>query len=532
MKYLFLLLMLAALGARAGGDEVVVLYNSQVPESKMVADHYAAVRHVPAAQMFGFALTTNEVMSRGDFTDFLQKPLAARLEAAGLWTFGQVDVPASGAVPAHAENRVVAGRIRYAVLCYGMPLKIAPSSSLPEATGAFKGPEGHRDEAAVDSELAWLPLIKMNMPLGGPLINPLYGCTNQERLSPTNGLLLTARLDGPSAAIANQLVDKAMAAESNGLFGRAYFDTRSLPTNSSYYPGDAWLLTGALLCRDMGFDVAVDTNAETFPASYPMSQIAFYAGWYDSDVSGPFRQPTVEFMPGAFAYHLHSFSADSLRTDGSHWCGPLLARGATCTMGCVYEPYLPFTPNIAMFIRSWASGFTFGEAAWAAQAGLSWQTTVVGDPLYQPFKTSPLDRHAQLARTHNPLLEWSFERMVNLDQARGAREAQLARFLENLPATARSAVLTEKLGDIYDAWGKPSSAITAWQQALKLNPSPQQRIRIRRTLEPKLMAEGRKADAIDDDQKLLAECPQYPGKPQVEAELKDLTRTEPDASPK
>jgi len=47
-----------------------------------------------------------------------------------------------------------------------------------------------------------------------------------------------------------------------------------------------------------------------------------------------------------------------------------------------------------------------------------------------------------------------------------------------------------------------------------------------------LYKEGRKADAIDDDQKLLAECPQYPGKPQVEAELKDLTRTEPDASPK
>jgi len=31
--------------------------------------------------------------------------------------------------------------------------------------------------------------------------------------------------------------------------------------------------------------------------------------------------------------------------------------------------YLPFTPNIAMFIRSWASGFTYGEAAWADSAG-------------------------------------------------------------------------------------------------------------------------------------------------------------------
>ena len=40
-----------------------------------------------------------------------------------------------------------------------------------------------------------------------------------------------------------------------------------------------------------------------------MSQIALYAGWYERNASGPFAQPKVEFMPGAFAYHLHSFSA-------------------------------------------------------------------------------------------------------------------------------------------------------------------------------------------------------------------------------
>ncbi|HUC83765.1 MAG TPA: hypothetical protein VL970_01125, partial [Candidatus Acidoferrales bacterium] len=169
-------------------------------------------------------------------------------------------------------------------------------------------------------------------------------------------------------------------------------------------------------------------------------------------------------------------------------------------------------------------GFTFGEAAWASQMVLSWQTTVIGDPLYQPFKFTPLEVHTQLARTHNPLIEWSFERLVNLDRERGARGPQLETFLENLPATAHSAVLSEKLAEIYDAMGKPSSAITAWQQALTLNPSPQQRIRIRRTLEPKLLAEGRKADAIDDDQKLLAESPQYPGRSQVESELKNLTQ--------
>ena len=47
---------LAPLLVRAGGDEVVVIYNSRVPESKQVAEHYAALRQVPANQIFGFAL--------------------------------------------------------------------------------------------------------------------------------------------------------------------------------------------------------------------------------------------------------------------------------------------------------------------------------------------------------------------------------------------------------------------------------------------------------------------------------------------
>jgi uncharacterized protein (TIGR03790 family) len=519
---LFFLLLLAPALARAGGDEVVVVYNSRVPASKAVAEHYAAARQVPAKQIFGFALTTNEIITRADFTDFLQKPLAEKLAAAGLWKFGKAEIPANGSQPAHSENRVVAAKIRYAVLCYGVPLKIAPDAAgdAPGEKAAIH--ELKRDEAAVDSELAWLPLIKMNVPLAGPLHNLFYTCTNRALLTPLNGILLVSRLDGPTPEIANGLVDKALAAENNGLWGRAYIDTRNLQTNDTYYPGDQWLLASAEICRQQGFDVEVDTNAETLPESFPLSHVAIYAGWYDGDVSGPFKLPAVEFMPGAFAYHLHSFSADTLRSASNHWCGPLLAKGATCTMGCVYEPFLQFTPNVAFFLQSWFNGYTFGEAAWASQLALSWQTTVIGDPLYQPFKKPPAELHAQLARTKNPLLEWSFERLVNLDLLHGVREPQLEKFLEDLPATAQSAVLTEKLAGLDDSLGKPSSAIEAWQDVLKLNPSPQQRIRIRLTLSEKLLEQGREADAAENWRQLIAEAPDYPGKPAVEEELRSL----------
>ena len=519
------LLWLAPTGARAGGEDVVVIYNSQMPESKAVAEHYAAVRQVPARQIYGFGLTTNEVITRADFTDFLQKPLADRLEAAGLWTFGEVTTPGTNGQPAQTEVRVVASKIRYAVLCYGVPLKIEPSSKLNEWEGKITGDLFRRNEAAVDSELAWLPLVKMRIPLTGPLANPFYLSTNRAALNCTNGLLLVARLDGPTPEIALQLVDKAITAENNGLWGRAYFDARGLTATNHYFLGDQWLLAGADISRQLGFEVEVDTNEATLPATFPMSHIGIYAGWYAFDPCGPFTASKMEFMPGAFAYHLNSYSADTLRSTTQHWCGPLLAKGATCTMGCVYEPYLQFTPNIAFCLQALGNGYTFGEAAWASQIALSWQTTVIGDPLYQPFKKSPPELHAQLARTKNPLIEWSFDRLLCLDVAHGLRAPQLLSFLANLPATAQSAVLSEKLAALYEDSGKPASAIEAWQNALKLNPSPQQRIRLRLTLGEKLTAQQRLAEAAENYRALIAEGPDYPGRNVIDEKLKALEQT-------
>jgi uncharacterized protein (TIGR03790 family) len=407
---------------------------------------------------------------------------------------------------------VVASKIRYTVLCYGVPLKITPDINIHENVAEKMQPELRRNEAAVDSELAWLPLLHMEFPLTGPFPNWLYGATNAALFDPTNGILLIARLDGPTVEIANGLVDKAVQAERDGLWGRAYFDARGLEPTNSYYTGDQWILAAAQISRELGFETTVDDKPETFPASFPMSQIAIYSGWYDPNASGPFALPKVEFMPGAFAYHLHSYSASTIRSTTDNWCGPLLAKGATCTMGCVYEPYLAGTPNVAVFLQMFGNGFTFGEAAWAAQPVLSWQTTVIGDPLYRPFGKSPQRLHFELSHAHNPLNEWSYLRLVNLGLARGARMTEMSEILENLDAATNSAVLTEKLADLYDAQGKPSSAILTYQNALKLNPSPEQRIRLRLTLGDKLQAQNRDAEAVENYQKLLTESLDYPGR--------------------
>src|SRR5215471_19494602 len=138
--------------ARAGGSEVVVVYNKDMPESKSVAEYYAKLRQVPDGQVYGFSLTTNEVMSRQEFRDTLQKPLATWLEKKGLWHSAWVTEASTNDESRKMEYRVVTSKIRYLVLCYGVPLKIAPDPNLKEDVPKDIKPELLRNEAAVDSE--------------------------------------------------------------------------------------------------------------------------------------------------------------------------------------------------------------------------------------------------------------------------------------------------------------------------------------------------------------------------------------------
>src|SRR5438045_7776052 len=95
------------------GKEVVIIYNTRLPESGGVADYYAKVRHVPANQIFGFELPTGEDMSRTEFSDLLQKPLAEALEKKKLWKMGSQSIPASTNHPARVERKPIESRIRY-----------------------------------------------------------------------------------------------------------------------------------------------------------------------------------------------------------------------------------------------------------------------------------------------------------------------------------------------------------------------------------------------------------------------------------
>lgn len=435
-------------------EQVALIYNTNDADSKAVAEHYAAVRGVAKDRLIGLDMPGKEEISRADFDERVRDPLLEALEERGLFLYeGEPGKRGLFGRKKAGSRKLVESKVRYLILCYGTPLKIMPTPGLRES-GLDKIPEQlRRNEASISQELALLPLSESDKAetytLTGPWLNPMYRTPDLNRIGPEQGMLIVTRLDGPTPEIAKGLVDQAVYAEKWGLWGRAYFDTRGIQSGN-YKKGDDMLKGAFNVARLMGLPVTLDENPDVYKYEYPMSEVALYAGWYTTHPQGALARPDIEFMKGAIAYHLHSFSGATLRSTTQNWVGPLLAKGAAATLGCVYEPYLDFTPDIeALMVYLLQRKANFGEAAYASLPALSWQVTVVGDPLYRPFGTEPQEQHGFLFQQQSPLIEWSFLRGLNLNvENQKWNIDQALAFLNGLPFSSQSGVLLEALADL------------------------------------------------------------------------------------
>lgn len=478
------------------GAEVAVVYNSNMgPDSRLVAEYYGEKRGVPKSQIIGLPMPRSETITRAEFSAQIQEPLLQQLESRGLLSFRASIIPSRAERPGMVLWVPVEARVRYLVLAYGVPLRVSHDESAVPPSATNLPPQQRRTEASVDSDLVLLPIAKRPLRLHGPYRNPLFGTTNASSLSPTNGIFIVGRIDGPGPKVARELVDKAIEAEANGLWGYAYFDLRGLG-DSPYRKGDDWLSAAAEVAKTHGFAPIVDDKPATFPSWFPMPHIALYAGWYDNAPSGPFTRPTIEFMPGAFAYHLFSYSATTLRTP-STWAGALLDKGVTATVGYVFEPYLDATIDVSIFMSRWiADGWTLGEAATAAQPAFSWQATVVGDPLYQPFARTLEQLRQELAARNSPLVPWADLRLLNRDEAAGTPRRELIDRLSKNAALHKSPVLESRIAALYADEGRESASVQAMERALKLKPSPQLRAQLQLGLARRLASINRHSDSL------------------------------------
>jgi len=379
MKRLLCFVLALSLGesARAapGPDDLaqatVVVYNRAAPDSANLARFYAEARHIASDHLLGLDCPTEEEISRQEYDETIAEPLRKIFSERKWWT-----------MRTDADNRpsMTASRINFVALIRGMPLKIRATVDY-SGDRKEKNQIGGQNQAGVDSELATLGVFSRQ--ISGAANNPYF-----QSFRPIAGLgapiLLVCRLDAPTADIVRRMITDAVEIEKNGLWGRAYVDGAN-NASGGLADGDKWLAAVTKDLREAGIPVTYDTSSALFPSGFPMNDCALYYGWYAGGVAGPLADPGFAFTRGAVAVHIHSYSANTLRSAEANWVGPLLVKGATASLGNVYEPYLQLTAHLDIFNDRLLHGFTLAESANMATPVLSWMDVAVGDPLYRPF---------------------------------------------------------------------------------------------------------------------------------------------------
>ncbi|HSV63861.1 MAG TPA: TIGR03790 family protein [Chthoniobacterales bacterium] len=363
---------MSALAEKPLAPATIVVFNQDVPESVELARFYAQKRGIAREHLVGLSISRTEEISREEYDAMIRNPLRAIFKERGWWTLNE---------PRGAQVTVTSNAIRFVALIKGVPLKIRPVVDYP---GDKPGgpPIANRNDASVDSEVAALGAFSDQ--ISGPLQNPYFQSYRAMTEAESSAMLLVCRLDAPQVATVRRMITDAIETEKTGLWGRAYLDAarNSAP---GFATGDHWLADARDELHKDGVPLIYEDTPEIFPNGYPMTDCALYYGWYTDRIAGPFTQPDFQFVPGAIAVHIHSFSASTLHDENSGWAGPLLTKGAAATIGNVYEPYLQLTAHLDILNDRLLHGFTFAESAYMASPVLSWMSVMVGDPLYRPY---------------------------------------------------------------------------------------------------------------------------------------------------
>jgi uncharacterized protein (TIGR03790 family) len=446
------LLLIVAASARADqplAASTIVVYNRVLPDSVELARFYAKQRGIARDHLVALTCSTEEEISREDYDATIAEPLREIFKTRQWWTVRET--------PEHTQA-VLKTSIRFVAVTRGVPLKIRPANQYP-GDEVGPGPVNNRNEASVDSELAVLGFFTKHV--AGPMPNPYFRNFRSIAELENPALLLVCRLDAPTSATVRHMIVDSIAAEKNGLWGRAYVDGAHNYTDG-FEVGEKWLADIPPQLHKVGIPVVYDESPAIFPEGYPMTDCALYYGWYAGNVAGPFLQPEFRFVPGAIAVHIHSFSANTLRDPNANWVGPLVARGAAASLGNVYEPYLQLTAHVDILNDRLLHGFTLAESAYSSIEALSWMTVIVGDPLYRPYAVwLQLDVPRDSSKLAS---DWRmYHDFAVKEVTKPAPEYRM--LARQVASRARNGAMIEDLGLMEARDGNIASAISYFQQA-------------------------------------------------------------------
>lgn len=414
---LLCLLTLLAIPARSHSlepSEILLLTNRNEPESKKIAEYYCKQRGVPAENIVALDLPKVEDISRRDYETKLRTPvreiLNEKKSVKVLLAIYGVPLRVGGQEPSAEEKeqlKEVEPKLKEAEEAVK---KLEEKLKAPDAEKAKLNDElaplrkersrlterkmrlsHQQSEAAVDSELMLIRLEKY--PLTRWHLNTLHWQVPQKVRDQEPLPIMTCRLDGPSPERILKLIDDSIAVEKEGLRGNVYVDARGIKfdpksENGYGYGGydESMREMAELLKKGEKLKVTLDDRDELFQEG-TCPDCALYCGWYSH---GNFID-SCKFNRGAVAWHLASSEAVSLRQkDCKLWCKNLLEKGAVATLGPVLEPYTIGFPKPAEFFGFLATGkYPLVECYARTTNFTSWMTTLVGDPLYNPFAKNP-----------------------------------------------------------------------------------------------------------------------------------------------
>lgn len=385
-------------------NEILIIANSDIPESVQIAKYYCNKRAVPEDNILTVALgpALSDTISRNDYKNKLTGPIRNKLAAAQF-----------------------AGKIRCLLTTYGIPFRVAgrgPLKQYQQTLTKLKSQARLEKEKLKQFELntsayaleqkkkieANLARIQASI---APIIGKETSASVDSELSmvlfedyelyrwQSNRLklklpfwdyksLMVSRLDGPEPSIAYRLIDKAVAAEKRTLKGIAYIDSRGIkddkkPHSIGHYDQSLRNLA-EMLKRQTQIPVIEEQTAGLFQQNQCQST-ALYCGWYSLKK----YIDAFNFVEGAIGYHIASWEAVNLRdANSTQWCPAMLTDGITATLGAVDEPYLGAFPEPEKFFAELINGSCLAEAFYHTKPYNSWQMILIGDPLYTPFKAA------------------------------------------------------------------------------------------------------------------------------------------------
>ncbi|MBA3707550.1 MAG: TIGR03790 family protein [Planctomycetes bacterium] len=386
---------------------VLIIYNAAwtgdedgdgVQDSLEVANYYRAKRGVPAGNMLGLNCRSDgyDTASYAAMQSEVIAPIKAKLAGLG------------------------ATNIDILLMCYRTPLFFRTLSMDNVLMGL-------NFWSTSSDNVAWY---------GNPYLEPTPGLGADVGHFDHAGfafygtpMYLVGRIDGPTGVIGalNQIDqaiygDRYVTAQPGYYNGIAYIDSRGdkggTYTDASlvadpdvqsgnyggYGPTDVNIAFGERSVTAAGLPLKWERSPGTIgdagliyqdgSSAATAPRALLYGGWYNL---GNYK-PVFEWLPGSVACDLDSSSLTSYlirNFNSSAWAANAQKAGATCVCGAAGEPYSDGHTRPNILIAYMLKGYSFAEAAAAANPGIGWMSYALGDPLYAPFAAKAAVRDTQ-----------------------------------------------------------------------------------------------------------------------------------------